>query len=222
MEQKKRQLIGELRLQIARAQKAQVRENEMLRNLPSLKVSIDIINKKKIDLTQSIEKRNEEIAKLEKQIEDIENGKKDKEMEGERIVQKNKNEAVSKQIKQKRKENELMDKEKKQAEQNHYFKTREPKEDTFFNSYEYFQKCANSLPSHKRENLKDMPCNKGYIWNRCWFFGDKKEEYGQPTTMFESTREGIMYIHEYTSTEYKKFEKIGKEKKKLILTVPRK
>ena len=52
--------------------------------------------------------------------------------------------------------------------------------------------------------------------------GEKKAEVGKPTVLFERRGRDIMRIHEWTDTECKIFEKIGKNsKKKLIESKPK-
>uniref|UniRef100_A0A6C0EJH1 Uncharacterized protein n=1 Tax=viral metagenome TaxID=1070528 RepID=A0A6C0EJH1_9ZZZZ len=74
----------------------------------------------------------------------------------------------------------------------------------------------NSLPAYMRKNLTEMPNNKGYIWKGCWYLGHKNEEPNQPVVIFEKCRGGILRIHEYSDTEYKLYEKQGKNRKKIV------
>lgn len=82
-------------------------------------------------------------------------------------------------------------------------------------AYKYFYKVINSLPPYISKNLAEMPNNKGYIWRGMHFYGDLPEESG-PRFMFEKKRGGILVIHEYTDTEYRLYEKEGKNRKQLI------
>lgn len=87
--------------------------------------------------------------------------------------------------------------------------------------YKYFNKVIDTLPSYMTKNLADMPNNKGYIWRGIHFYGDLPEQSG-PRVMFEKQRGGILVIHEYTDSEYKRYEKDGKNNKKLVHKAPRK
>lgn len=88
--------------------------------------------------------------------------------------------------------------------------------------YHYGNYCRinDSLPEYMRNNLAEMPNNKGYIWRNCWFFGLLDEEPGQPMVLFEKKHQ-VMRIHEYDRFEYRLFEKVGKEKRNLIFKRPR-
>jgi hypothetical protein len=81
-------------------------------------------------------------------------------------------------------------------------------------SLKYFNKVCNEIPDYMAKNLSEMPNNKGYIWRGVQFYGDLPKQHG-PTILFEKQK-NILVIHEYTSTEYKKFEKEGKDKKILV------
>lgn len=83
--------------------------------------------------------------------------------------------------------------------------------------YHFKQYCRaiESLPDYYQTNLKDMPNNKGYIWRGMWFLGEKAPERNQPLILFEKNR-GVMHIHEYDRNEYRLYEKIGKDKKTLL------
>lgn len=63
-----------------------------------------------------------------------------------------------------------------------------------------------------RENLKEMPNNKGYLWKGCIFYGDKKPEYlknGEiaPIVIFENLKGGILRTHESTPSHRRIFDK---------------
>ena len=77
-----------------------------------------------------------------------------------------------------------------------------------------FYKITDSLPPYIKKNLSDMPNNKGYIWRDVCFYGSLPEEEG-PRVMFEKLG-NILVIHEYTDKEYKRFEKVGRDKKILV------
>ena len=81
--------------------------------------------------------------------------------------------------------------------------------------FEIFKSIGNSLPEYMVKNLSEMPNNKGYIHRGCWFFGKLQPERNQPQIMFEK-KGRFMNIHEITEYEYKIYQKIGKEPRKLI------
>jgi hypothetical protein len=82
-------------------------------------------------------------------------------------------------------------------------------------AYKYFKKVNDSLPDYMINNLAEMPNNKGYIWRGVHFYGDLQEQRG-PRVMFEKQRGGILVINEYTDSEYRRYEKKGKDRKQLI------
>lgn len=82
-------------------------------------------------------------------------------------------------------------------------------------AYKYFNRVCDSLPDYMQKNLSTMPNNKGYIWRGVHFYGDLPERPG-PCVMFEKKRGDILVIHEYTEREYRRYEKMGKERKKLV------
>lgn len=83
-------------------------------------------------------------------------------------------------------------------------------------SYKYFQRTCNGIPDYMLTKLKDMPNNKGYIWRDIYCFGEQPAEPNQPVVMFEKQRGGVLLIHEWAKMEYRKYEKNGKERKKLV------
>jgi hypothetical protein len=70
------------------------------------------------------------------------------------------------------------------------------------------------LPEYMSENLKNMPSNKGYIWNGVWFFGGLPEVNG-PTVMFEK-QGNSNYVHEIYPTEYNIYKKNLDKSRELI------
>jgi hypothetical protein len=82
-------------------------------------------------------------------------------------------------------------------------------------AFKYSNSVNDSLPDYMKNNLEEMPNNKGYIWRGVYFYGYLREQQG-PRVMFEKQRGGILVIHEYTDREYKRYEKKGKERKILV------
>lgn len=68
-------------------------------------------------------------------------------------------------------------------------------------SQRYFESVYTTLPNFMSKKLKNMPCNKGYIWRGVWFFGLKKEE-SKDTLMFEKKGKDKLYIHHYRNNMY--------------------
>ena len=86
-------------------------------------------------------------------------------------------------------------------------------------AYKYYNKVVDTLPSYIKNNLTDIPNNKGYIWRGVHFYGELPEESG-PRVMFEKQRGGLLIIHEYNHNEYRIYEKEGRNRKKLIHKSP--
>jgi hypothetical protein len=89
-------------------------------------------------------------------------------------------------------------------------------------SFRYMNKVHETLPSFMKRNLSEMTNNKGYIWRGVCYYGELRERPYEPRVMFEKKAGDILIIHEYTDTEYKIFEKRGKDKKNLIHQEPKK
>ena len=83
-------------------------------------------------------------------------------------------------------------------------------------SLRYMNKVHETLPSFMKRNLSEMTNNKGYIWRGVCYYGELSEKLYEPRVMFEKKAGDILIIHEYTDTEYKIFEKHGKDKKILM------
>jgi hypothetical protein len=80
----------------------------------------------------------------------------------------------------------------------------------------YYKNC-DSLPQWIRDKLKDMPCNKGYIWRDLWFFGEKYAPFTKNCTMLENLKGGITIIHEIDADYHKIYEKVGRNNNKTLI-----
>lgn len=78
--------------------------------------------------------------------------------------------------------------------------------------YSYMLRVCKSLPTYIRNNLDNMPNNKGYIWRGIHFFGKKKED-SDTVILFESNRGGSLKIHKWENN-YLKYTLIYKPDKK--------
>lgn len=84
-------------------------------------------------------------------------------------------------------------------------------------TYNYYSGLCDRIPDYLLRNLKEMPNNKGYIWRGIYMYGElNREVNSEKTTLFEKTDRDVMLIHEWSKNEYKIFEKIGKDPKRLI------
>lgn len=187
----------EKEVEILFLEKIQERERIKLNNLKSLNIPEELFMQKKVEIENGISIR-------EKKISDLKNG----------YIQEPE---IKKEIKIKPKNKLDCDK--------IVFKPRE--EDSYNNSekkfdkdckywYKQYLRACEKLPDYMREKLRDMPNNKGYIWNGCIFFGDRRSEKGKDVVLFEKERGGDLLIHEIDSEECRIYRKSGKDKKKLV------
>jgi hypothetical protein len=63
--------------------------------------------------------------------------------------------------------------------------------------YDYLLRVQKSLPVYIRNNLDNMPNNKGYVWRGVQYFGKKPPERNNKYVLFEN-KKGKLYIHEWT------------------------
>ncbi len=224
METKRRQAIAETRAQIIKYQIAQKRDQEILNNLPRLNLNTEIKNQKKESLSEAISKRNLEISALEEKQKEIASGNYDVDLtkmyKDERDKQKIHSDAIKKRKQEKAKEDED-EKAKVFAKENNRNREERYMNKDFTYYYKVYSRIHESLPPYIHENLSEMPGNKGYIWRGCWFFGLNPPERNQPCIMFEKMQGGVLRIHEIDQYEIKTFEKMGKERKRLISTKQR-
>jgi hypothetical protein len=83
------------------------------------------------------------------------------------------------------------------------------------NQFRYMSKVHQSLPYFMKQNLSKMPNNKGYIWKGVNYYGKLPENPNEPRVLLEK-KDDVLITHEYTGTEYRRFEKVGKEKQVLV------
>lgn len=68
--------------------------------------------------------------------------------------------------------------------------------------WEWLCKTDARLPDYIRENLSNMPNNKGYIWKGIWYFGKKPAERKDMLIMFDKSGDSL--IHEIKYNQYHK------------------
>jgi len=224
IEVRRRQEVNIVRQEIGTLEKAQQRDIENLKKLNTMKISKEIFDKKKATITADLDRREKEMIALQEKEKELLAGNLDKQMLTEskqnKVVHQTKTDAAKKKRQDVLKEDEekktkFFAKEKVNNRKDYFEKS----DHSYF--AKQFYKAIDTLPEHKQENLKEMPANKGYIWRSCWFFGQLPAQQGQPTTMFENAPGGVLIIHEFDDYEYRKYEKIGKDRKQLVLCQPR-
>jgi hypothetical protein len=222
MDRRRLQYIEELRVEIMRAEKVQLRDSEVLKNISKLNINKDIIETKKAQISEKILQRGKEIETMKTRISEISSGNLDSELlEESNRDSKSYHDNHSLILKKKK---EAHEKEKEMRE-NVYKKPREKENKHIEKDYSYYLKVHNSigdtLPDNMRDNLRTMPNNKGYIWRGCLFCGYLAPEKGQPLIAFEKIKGGTTRIHETDQYETRVYEKYGKEKKQLVSRKPR-
>ena len=174
-----------------------------------------------VKLKSSIEDKNKLIENLKKDLITVSTGGLDEEINKEYEKTKQKVQFLQKENK-KMKDTKMKEKNEKKEISKEYWKgiisaskIARSKERDLRYAKKYYNKVIDTLPSYMKNNLKEMPNNKGYIWRGVYFYGDLPEQKG-PRVMFEKQRGGVLVIHEYTNREYKRYEKKGKNRKQLV------
>ena len=170
-------------------------------------------------LSDVITENENKLVELQQKQSDISAGKFDEEIktESENVLSKihKKEEFTNK----KKKDKEDEKKNDSDLLKKHYEKTnRYEFSESFWEKEErrYYKNC-DSLPQWIRDKLKDMPCNKGYIWRDLWFFGEKYAPFTKNCTMMENLKGGITIIHEIDADYHKVYEKVGRNNNKTLI-----
>lgn len=177
-------------------------------------------SKQIIRLKEKNTERQIEIQKLHQQLDDLDKGLLDKDLEShtkhvKKEIERKTNERIRKRN-QERDDKIQLSKNSKQHYENTRLSDREfrLKKYEIDRTYKYFLRVCDSVPDYIRKKLKNMPNNKGYIWRGVRCFGELPEELGQPVVLFERMKD-ILVIHEWTNSEYNIWHKRGKEYKTL-------
>jgi hypothetical protein len=223
----RRSYATNIHMDIIKLEKAQERDNNSLEELRNLTLDATSMQLRKDYLQQNIIRREKELENLRQRHANVLSGVLDSEITRQTSTQgqvfRNANAVAVRKRVDERKDN-------KQKEKDMYSKLQEDRctdvtEKEMDYQYKRYCKITDSLPDYIQKNLSDMPNNKGYVWRGCWFFGEKDEEYNQPRIMFEKHKGGLLNIYEYyhtsTHTEYRHFEKKGKDKKVMVKGVKR-
>jgi hypothetical protein len=87
--------------------------------------------------------------------------------------------------------------------------------------WQFFVKTMETLPDYMAKKLKKMPNNKGYKWKNVFFYGELPAVKGEPVTIFETQKDGLLVIYETTDREHKIWHKKNNSKKYLHSSYPR-
>lgn len=203
------------------------RSNETIKRIRSSQMGEVYVKSQMEKLKTAIDEKNMLIDSLKEELLNIDSGNLDANIEKEYKMTEMKLEKQSV-AKAKIKEEKKIEKKEKSEKSHTYMQGiinesrghRQIERDVNY-AYKYYYNVIDSLPSYISKNILEMPNNKGYIWRGMHFYGDLPEEHG-PRVMFDKKRGGVLVIHEYTDTEYRLYEKEGKNRKQLIRTEIRK
>lgn len=218
MEQRRKQYASEIRLEICRLEKSQKRDEEVLEGIHKLGLRPDVLNKKREEIQLTMERRKDAIFKYQVKESEYLSGRLDDEIINQYTTSKKKEKMRNDDVLSKRKKNLEEEENKREKMEEKRYKDNEDKyiEKNYKYYYKQFCKAEETLPDYIRNNLDDMPNNKGYIWRGCWFLGNKKREWNSPLILFEKQRGGVLLINEIDDREHRIFEKRGKERKTLL------
>jgi hypothetical protein len=177
-------------------------------------------NKKQLENREkSISEREERISELKDNLRRIDCGEYDDEI----IEQDKKSLVMSTDNLNNNKKKILENQQFKTAEKNilqHQYdsnRTENVSKGAIMSAYRHYCKTDETLPDYIRNNLKAMPCNKGYIHKGVYFYGYLPREPGNMTTMLEKNY-NILTIHEWTKTKYNIYQKdCSKQNSKKVL-----
>lgn len=236
--------INKWRTEIASFKSSLEKNEETIERMKSLKqFSLEYRNRQICLLKEKNEEIHEKIQVLEQNIRDVddplsdlstklvstieENTKNFREIE---ISKKNKKKS-NKKTTLKKKEQEKFDKkeQEKNEKRNKNRSKRKPIRNVSYRksqspSIEYdLRKIYDDemkMPQYMKDNLENMPENKGYIWRNSWYFGRKEKEPNQPFILFEK-RKGNLLIHEITEKGKTIYSKRGRNRKEFVEFIPR-
>lgn len=189
-----------------------------LKNLSETEYTVNQLEK----LQEGLAGKKRTIQEMEQRLRDLALGKLDEEILAD--SQRTRDEIKAKEAENKRRHNAVTEEKKDRQDRSQKFwnqtvqnarQNRFDKRDAD-RSYRYFLKTCGSIPDYMRKNLADMPNNKGYIWKGIYCYGERLSERGKPTVLFEKQRGGVLRINEWSNTEYKIYDKEGKNRKILV------
>lgn len=219
MEKRRRFWKQQTKIKIAEAENILNRSMDTIKNIKQSTYNKEYIEKKIEDLNNLIQEKKVLLEQLQNDYENVDMGIFDDIINAEYKEQEiNKNKTDKKQ-----KFRGIKDTNNVSFIKQDYIQSDESKEKMYDNSYKYYNSVVNSIPDYIKNNLKDMPNNKGYIFRGMWIYGELPDIKGEPIVLFEKNREK-MVIHEFSYNNkgfrwYKKFEKYPQDKRnKLILS----
>jgi hypothetical protein len=177
-------------------------------------------------LRETIKSKKDDLAALKERLTKLRRGELDEQLAADAKVNKELVlEKLTKKMNNKAKIKEFNDKNKEISNEYYQKMSADERKFRFDNNIEkttdYFFKLVDSVPDYIEEKLKRMPSNKGYIWRGLYCYGYLPEEKHQPVVLFEKMRNGANVTHEWNKDYYRKFEKNGNERQRLVFEGPR-
>ena len=203
-----------------------LRDNETIERLESISKNREYNLKEIEKINDANSDRQAEIDELEERINSIESGMLDFEIQQEYLRNQEEKNRRQTEIKQKQIDISVVKKENKKKFDKIVKDSKSSDREQKYSSKDHdramyhLERATDTLPNYIKNNLNEMPSNKGYIWKNVWFFGKKSPEKNQPTIMFEKFQ-GYMKIMEIYSDNVFYYEKRDREGKILIDVVPR-
>lgn len=226
METKRRVERNKIRDKIRQIQKYIQTDEDTIVRLRHQNTNLDYNTKQISKLTSKKKDREVELEILEQRIKDVEQGLLDDEIMKEYIQSNQEVKLKNIELKNKKKIEQAEKEEKNALSVAYHQSGRQSDRKVIYDKrdadrdYNYFVNICNSIPDYILKKLKNMPNNKGYIWRGVYCYGELPAIAGQPTVLFER-KNNILFIHEWTDTEYKIWHQEGKDRKTLHSSRPR-
>jgi chromosome segregation ATPase len=203
------------------------RDEEVVERLQSLQKNKEYNEEQIRRITETNNERKEEIDELEDRIISIDSGLLDFDIQQEYLKNQREIGKRNLDVKQKQKDISMFEKENKmkfdkivkdskKSDREHRYSSKDHDRGMY-----HLERATDTLPNYIKNNLNEMPSNKGYIWKNVWFFGNKDPEINQPIVMFEKFQ-GYMKIIEIYRDNIFHYEKRDREGKVLMDVVARK
>lgn len=180
----RKQYANQVYSEIKRIEVSIKRDRDAKKNIVNIGLTTEQLIKKQSELQKGIEEKEQQLQHLQNKKIEYLNGTLDEEIQAEL----DKNKIVKKEP--------IVIPTKKFIKQPYIRNTE--KDSRYY--FRQFCKADETFPDYMRNNLENMPNNKGYIWRGCLFFGKLRAEIGQPYIFFEKLKGGDMNIHEFTKT----------------------
>ena len=200
------------------------RNKETIKRLSNIQEHQSFYKKQIEKLNEKIKEDEQKILEYEEKLVQITNGSLDDELMNKRISNndkmKKRDDISNKKVIEK---NEKKDEDKKILDNEYkiFRKNDGTSEYSLNKETNKFFDNINKIPDYMKQNLRDMPMNKGYIWKNILFFGELPKE-SNTLILFEKCKNNILKIHEISYDRHLIYEKNAKNQKQLISNIERK